>query len=693
MSYELIITEKPAAAKKIAEALADKKPKVEKTAGVPAYKLEHNKKEIVVGCAVGHIYSLAEKNKKGWTYPVFEVEWKPAFEVSKGSDFTKKYINMLKKLSKGAKIFTVATDFDVEGEVIGLNAVRYACKQKDARRMKFSTLTKDELRKSYDDASKTLDWGQAIAGETRHKLDWFYGINISRALTLSVRAATGYFKILSSGRVQGPALKIIVDKEKEIQAFKPDPFWQIQLVGEVKHSVIEAWHKQDKFWDKKEADKVMTNVKNPKAKISEVSSKQFKQAPPVPFDLTSLQIEAYKTTKINPKNTLEIAQNLYTNGWISYPRTSSQKLPKSIGYSKIMKSLSKQKVYKPLCDKLLKNKNLKPNEGKKVDEAHPAIYPTGEVPSKLGDREAKIYDLIVRRFLACFAEPATRETMTIEIDCNGEPFLAKGTRTVEKGWHEFYGSFIMLDEEELPKVKKGDSVDVKDITLFDKETQPPKRYTPASLIKELEKRNLGTKATRSVIVENLYSRGYAIEQSIQATPLGIKTETILEKYIPEIVDEHLTRSFEEEMEDIRHEKKTEDDVLKKAKEIIKKISENFKKKEKDIGKELNDANRMTINAATVVGKCPNCKDGQLNIRKSKFGRFIGCSNYPKCKTTFGLPKTGILKPTDKICPECNHPIVSLKMPRQKLSFVCINPKCPTWRPGYKKSETKDEGSS
>ena len=218
MTYELIITEKPDAAKMMAIALADGKPVKESNQGVPYYKVTHNNKDIVIGCAVGHLYTVSEK-EKSFKYPVYDLEWKPSDASEK--NYTKKYITTLKKLSKDAREFTVATDYDIEGEVIGLNCIRFICKQKDAARMKFSTLTKDDLLQAYNNKSKTLDWGQAYAGETRHFMDWMYGINLSRALTHAIKSA-GMFKIMSSGRVQGPALKLIVEKEKEIRAFKPE---------------------------------------------------------------------------------------------------------------------------------------------------------------------------------------------------------------------------------------------------------------------------------------------------------------------------------------------------------------------------------------------------------------------------------------------------------------------------------------
>jgi len=250
MDYELIITEKPNAAKKIAEALADGKPVKKVENKVAYYDITHNGKDILVGCAVGHLYGVAEKNKGKWSYPIFDTEWVPSAQVNKGAAFTTKYLNVLKKLGKQAKTFTVATDYDIEGEVIGYNVLKHACKQNDANRMKYSTLTTDELIESYEKKQKTLDWGQLKAGLTRHEMDWLYGINLSRALTLSIKKATNQFKLLSSGRVQGPSLKILVDKENEIAAFVAKPYWELHLFTKPENTELDALHIEDKFWEK-----------------------------------------------------------------------------------------------------------------------------------------------------------------------------------------------------------------------------------------------------------------------------------------------------------------------------------------------------------------------------------------------------------------------------------------------------------
>ncbi|MGV8172520.1 MAG: DNA topoisomerase I [Candidatus Woesearchaeota archaeon] len=679
MTYELIITEKPNAAEKIAYALADTKPIKENYQGVPYYRLTHNGKSIVVGCAVGHLYTIAEK-EKSFKYPSFTLEWKATSDVDPKS-FTRKYIAALKKISKDAKEFTVATDYDIEGEVIGLNVVRYVCNRKDAARMKFSTLTKTDLIESYAKKSKSLDWGQAYAGEARHFLDWMYGINLSRALMHSLRSV-GQFKIMSSGRVQGPSLKTIVDLEKDIAKFKSTPYWELQVNGTLIATNVESWHEHGQFTEEKEALRIYNKVKGKDGTVKSLEKSEFIQKAPVPFDLTTLQTEAYRFFGINPKQTLEIAQELYTGGYISYPRTSSQKLPKEIGYKKILGSLSKVAAYKHLTDELLKLKELTPTEGKKTDPAHPAIYPTGLIPN-VKDRVHKIYDLVVKRFLACFGDDAKRETVTITIDIEKEKFIAKGTRTTYPGWHKYYDPYVKLENQEMPKVSSGEKFHNKETIKHDKQTQPPRRYTQASLIRELENRNLGTKATRAAILESLYDRNYIKNDPIEATELGMETVRVLDKYCPEINDEQLTRHFEEEMDEIREKKLGEHKILVEAKAELTKMLEKFKKNEEGIGKELLTSYKKALETESYIGKCPKCNKGNLRItysRKSK-RRFIACDAYPNCKTIFNMP-FGKVKATEKVCDKCHYPIIQIISGR-RFQETCLNNDCPS-----KKSEDK-----
>jgi len=673
---ELIVTEKPSSAKKVAEALADGKPLLKKSGQSQYYELSHGKKDIIVTSAVGHLFGLMEEKGSSYTYPVFNIGWEPSYKIGKGLGYVKDYIDTISSLSKKADEYTVACDYDVEGEVIGLNIIRFVCKKKDANRMKFSTLTKPDLIEAYENKMSHLDWGQAQAGETRHKLDWYYGINLSRALTQSVKAA-GSFKVMSAGRVQGPALKLLVDREKEIQAFKPEPFWMIGLWGHFKEAPIEAWHEKDKFTDEKEVKTIIEKVKNEKeAKVKSVKRTKRDQAPPHPFDLTTLQTESYNVFRITPKETLDIAQSLYIMGVTSYPRTSSQQLDPKLGFKNILTHLSKQPEYEKMAQELLKLSSLSPNNGDKTDPAHPAIYPTGNAPSGLKPNEKKIYDLIVKRFMATFAKAAIRETMEVILEVKQEPFITKGTRTVEENWHMFYKPYVKLEEITLPEMKEGEAVKVKEIKKVDKETQPPKRYNQSSIIKELEKRNLGTKATRADILDRLFQRGYIEGIQIKVTQIGMQTSEILEKYAPAIVDEQLTADFEQEMDKIREGKEKPEKVLDRAKDLLIKLLADFKKKEKQIGKEIIQSVRDTQDQANYIGKCPTCEEGKLMMRRGKFGAFIACDQYPKCATTFKLPTGGIVKRSDKLCENCQHPMIQVLMRRSKTE-MCINPACPS----------------
>ena len=669
-NYILIITEKPQAAAKIAAALSNGNDKrVSSGKGVYYYELERNNEKIIVACAVGHLFSVSQTEKQRG-YPVFGIGWKPNFEVRK-RDFTKNYYSAIQKLTKNASDIIVATDFDIEGEVIGYNIVRFIANRNDAKRMKYSSLTAAELQNSYDNVHPTIEWGQAIAGETRHFLDWLYGINLSRALMHAIYS-TGKFKIMSIGRVQGPTLHLIVDKEKQIKSFKPTSYWQIFLLVNDSKNELEVKYIKD-ITKKQELDK-FKELKGKKANAETIKTKQT-ITPPAPFDLTTLQTEAYKFHSITPSNTLRIAQNLYLSGLISYPRTSSQKIPEAMMPKKILEQLSKS--HSNLTKHAIRSK---PIEGSKSDPAHPAIIPTG-IHQKLQAEEEKIYNLIVKRFISCFCDNAELENKKVEVTTNDLKFNARGMEILKAGWMNVYPT--KMEEKEI-KDMEGE-VTIEKVNIEEKQTQPPNRYSPASIIKELEKRNLGTKATRANIIETLYNRNYVKGKSIQATELGIKLIDSLEKHSPIIIDEKLTRNFEKDMDAIRASKKDlnkkQEVIIKKAEETLTKISTDFKKQEKEIGKELNEANQSIYEQEKEDNKlgikCPACKKGEITIKYTPRFKsyFLACTDYPNCKQTFPLPSQSLIKKTDKICEYCKWPqLIRIKQGKRPWIF-CPNPKC------------------
>lgn len=693
----LIICEKPQASQKIAAALSNNTDElIKEKNGVSYYEFQRDGKNVFVGCAVGHLFGIKQIEKRG-PFPNFDVAWKPNYETQK-SDYTKKYFDVLKKLSKDCGEFIVATDYDIEGEVIGWNVIRFICGknyEESAKRMKFSSLTKDEINNAYENLQPNLNWGEAYAGETRHYLDWFYGINLSRGLMKAI-SQTGQFRILSIGRVQGPGLKIIYDKELTIDNFKPEPYWQIFLnVRDLNKQKLEVKFPKDIF-DEKELLK-FKYMKGQKGQAL-TTEKEEATLPPTPFDLTTLQTESYRMFGFTPAQTLSITQGLYLDGVVSYPRTSSQKYPEAIGYDKIIKSLNK---YTTLTKYAV---NKKPTEGEKTDPAHPAIYPTGEMKKTMNESEAKVYDLIVKRFLACFCLPAIVLNKKVSIKVLGLEFSARGVHIVEKNWMHVYPT--STKEEEL--ITMNGEVNVDEIRTEEKQTKPPQRYSAASLVKELEKRNLGTKATRSNIVETLYDRGYIKEKSIELSPLGRKVIQTLEKYSPVIIDDELTRKFEDEMESITEAKsdwKAKEEKIKEAAKVsIVKIAESITKNLDKIGQSLAEASTAAYEQQkqeNTLSQCPNCKKGNLRImfsRKTKKS-FIGCSGYPDCKTIFSLPPSAMIKKTDKTCESCGFPMLMSLKRGKKPWFFCFNSKCKTneeWvkkRDEYFKNKNAEAGNT
>jgi DNA topoisomerase-1 len=712
----VIIAEKPDAMEHIARALAEKNLK-RKTSRykVDYYEFERDGKKHVAVSAVGHLFGLKQKGK-GWNYPVFDAEWVPTFMANKTAAFTERYYRTIEDVAKEKGITLVsATDYDNEGSVIAANIISLIFDKNDAKRMKFSTLTKMDLVKSYEEMSPHLDTGNIESGMTRHFLDYFYGVSTTRALTLAAKKFSKRFSIVSAGRVQGPTLTFLAEREKEISEFKPTPYWQLQLMLSVDGNEIIALYENEKIWNQDEAKKIFEACKGKPAIVDGIKRRRYRQMPPTPFNITSLQTESYRLFGYSPQQTLSIAQKLYTSAYISYPRTSSEKLPPQIGYEGILKALSKTSSYKKICESLL-SKTLKPNEGKRTDPAHEAIHPTNEPPRrKLAGSAQRIYDLICRRFFATFGEPATRETVNIAIDVNGYKFLASGSRTIERGWMEFYGPYARFEEITFPDLKKGDNLNVEKLELLSKETQPPGRYSQASIIKEMEKRGLGTRATRSNILQTLYDRDYIIGRSIKVTTLGLKVATALENYVPDFVDEKLTKTFEKDLEKISEGKLKKETVLNKAKKALTKICDEFREHEDDIGKELGEAILQMQNDKAILGVCPKC-DGTLRIMYSPLTKkmFVGCTNWSKCKVcglskneckcicpkcgkqkgtckcswrekdwkpscnnTYPLPGNASIQRTGSVCDKCKTPVIMVYRKGRRPFKMCLDPECVT----------------
>lgn len=679
----MIITEKPDAAKRIAAALDEKGNGKRNVDGAVPYYQAYRNGDLVIVPALGHLYTVAEKKKLQRDFPVFDYEWVPRYLAEKNASRIRVWLKAISKLAENAEVFVDACDYDIEGSLIGYCILRYACggKEQTAKRMKYSTLTNEELQESYCHLLPHLDFALVQAGLARHEIDWLYGINLSRALTSAVKKTSGHYAMLSTGRVQGPTLKLVEDREKTIGCFVPTPYWTLTariIVGEV---AFEAEYEKI-LESMQEAEQVMAECKTArKGVVESVAMKEFALHSPFPFDLGTLQSEAYRLFRYTPMRTSSIAQHLYLDALISYPRTSSQKLPPSIGYKTILGKLAKMSVYAKQACELISQPSLRPNEGPRFDSAHPAIYPTGDSLGKpLEVAERNIFDLIVRRFLAALGEPPLRQSVKVTVGVSGNKFNLSGVRTIREGWIRLYEPYAQIKDVLLPPLKEGQSVTVKRLVLKSDFTKPPPRYNPRSLLLEMEKENIGTKATRAATIQTIQDRKYVCGTgSLAVSQLGFEVVEILTTYCPTVVSSELTRSLEREMANIQEGKETKEAVLRNAVSLLEPVMSELKAKESVIGQRLSETLKKNRLEERTVGACPKCASGKLVIlRSQKTGkRFVGCTNYfvGKCSVTFPLPQKGAIKALRKPCKSCGLPMISVWLRGKQSWTLCLNPDC------------------
>jgi DNA topoisomerase-1 len=679
--YSLVICEKPDAARKVADALKLQNLESKRIGNSEVFLVEGGTKRYVICSAAGHLYTVADTAKKRSVYPVYDIEWVPLHKAQKGKSYVAERIRVISELSKNASSFINACDYDIEGETIGYNILKYACngKESSALRARFSTLTADELRNAITTAKVGSGGNLAEAGRTRHVVDFIYGINLSRALQQSIYSASRGFRPMSIGRVQGPTLSFIVAREVEIKTFVPLPYWTIDALIEKNEQKLTANYEQEKVLELKVAEKIVYDCKGKDGVVDAVKRSRFKESPPTPFNLGDLQREAYRCLGLTPSQTLAIAERLYLDALISYPRTSSQKLPPSINYRNILQGLAEISAFREHALQTLAGR-LIPHEGPQDDPAHPAIYPTGEHPKRQFEaKEFKLYALIVRRFFAVFAEAALRERILVIIDIAGYKFRLNGRTTINLGWLYFYSDYIMHEDRALPDFVEGEKVKVLRVKMEDKIEQPPPRYNQSSLLAKMEEESIGTKATRSEIIRTLYDRGYIDGSPIMATPIGFAVVETMQAYSSAILSVEMTREIEDSLEDIEVGKIRGEQVIEKA---ISKLDESLllmKSSEKEIGNRLSFAVKTAIAAEYILGSCPVCKEGKLRIIKSKSTgkRFAGCTNYSNgCRASAPLPQKGTIKPLKKWCNTCKWPMILARFGRYPMKF-CINVSCPT----------------
>lgn len=680
--YALVVAEKPAAAEHIAKALDKKgRPKRCKEKNVPYYVAERDRKIVVVP-SIGHLYTVSQDEKRRQYYPVFDYKWVPRHLAEKKAERTKVWLETIKKLGANANAFFDACDNDVEGNLIGYCIFNYALgKAEAAKRMVYSTLTKAELSQAYENPLSTLDFGSIEAGKARHEIDWLYGVNLSRALSSAAKKAAGKYVSLSTGRVQGPTLQFLASREDAISNFVSTPYYTVKAQVVIGGKKFLAEYEKKTVKTRSAAESIVKNCQTETGTVAVFEEAIVKQHPPPPFNLSTLQSEAHRLFGYSPKRTVNLAEKLYLNALASYPRTNSQKLPPTINYRSILTGLRSSAEHRKLVSELLGQEKLKPREGEKEDSAHPAIYPTGNTPKhEMTRSEAKLWNLIVKRFTAVFASPAEKKLAKVEIDVNRHRFHLPGRTLLKEGWIRFYKPHIHFENTLLPQVAVGDKVNVNSVDCEHKFTKPPPRYTPSSLLKKMEREGVGTKGTRAEIIQTLYNRKYIAEESITVTALGREVSGILRKHVPTVTSAKLTRKLEHRMQLVQEGKEARETVVAHAIENLKPMLKELKSQEEIIGQTLYKAVKQLKSQRYTFGSCPTCKTGKLHILVSRRTgkRFVGCTSYyqGKCQTSLPLPQTGTVKPTGSTCSHCGFPTATLSGKRRKRWRTCLNPSCP-----------------
>lgn len=683
----LIIAEKNLAGQRIAEILGGKTTRSQARGFAKYYTFSRGADESIVIPLRGHIV---------------EVDFPKQYSYWKGTDLKElakapilyspndaSIAALMKDLGKSATKVIIATDADREGESIGVEALRIVQEVNpsvNVERAYFSAMTPKELVKSFDELVH-VDYNLSDSADARREIDLIWGAALTRFVSIMGNRMGKDF--ISVGRVQTPVLALIVNREKERLAFVVQPYWEIIAHAEKDSTTFDAFHKNGKMFDEHVARQIFEKIKDEKkALVKKVSKKKRMVARPIPFDTTTM-LRAASALGFTAGQAMNTAESLYMAGYISYPRTDNQTYPSTMNLREHLEELKNDKTYAPFVDGILAAP-LNPSKGPKNTTDHPPVHPT-KVPErgKIGDKEWKFFDLVARRFLATFMPDAETENTSVELDIKSEPFAATGQTILFAGWKAVY-PFSELKETILPTLHEGEFVPVNAIEMPRKETQPPARYSQSALLKLMEENNLGTKATRADIIQKLYARQYISGiKSIEPNQIAFAVIDSLEKHSRIVTEPKMTAELELEMDNVAVGKTKKTKVVDDSRVMLLQVLDQLLLNKNAISLDLKKA----LFAQDSMGKCPNCAQGKLVMRKAAATqkRFLGCDQFPNCRTTFPLPQKGTLFPTNKVCPTCNKaPLIKLSGKKFKME-ICVNYDCPS-KDAWKKSLAEKENA-
>ncbi len=626
--------------------------------------------------SVGHVRDLP-KSKLGID---IENDFEPQYIPIRGKG---DIIKELRKEAKKASKVYLATDPDREGEAISWHLANLLGIDLDTPcRIVFNEIIKSSIKEAIKHPRK-IDLNLVDAQQARRVLDRLVGYQISPLLWRKVR------KGLSAGRVQSAALKIICDREKEIRDFDPKEYWTI--TAEFKKGkkftarLMEFKKKKLVVENKEQNDKILAELNAGNYTVAALNQKERIKKPFAPFTTSSMQQEASTKLNFNTKKTMLVAQQLYegveikgqgTVGLITYLRTDSVRISdeaKAAAASFITDQYGKEYL----------GHNVYSNKKKDIQDAHEAIRPSNvsldpeSIKASLSNEQFKLYRLIWCRFMASQMTAAKFDNLQVEIENGDYTFKTTGSKLLFDGYQRVYKSSTDEDKDKiLPALEKGELLEAVSLGGAQNFTQPPARYTEASLVKELEEKNIGRPSTYAPIVGTLSERKYVSREkkSLVPTELGFLVTGLMEEYFKEIVDANFTADMEDRLDDVEIK-----DL--EWKRVIRDFYEPF---EKELEIADNAIEKVTVEDQPTGETCELCGKPMV-LKMGRFGEFIACSGYPECKNTKPIVKT-----IDVKCPKCGKDIVARKSKKGKLFYGCsgypdcdqsfwykpVNKKCP-----------------
>lgn len=650
MGKILVLAEKPSVGRDIARVLGCKN---EKNGYIEGSKY-------IVTWALGHLVTLADpetydKKYKSWEMndlPILPKELKTVVikKTSKQFNTVKAQLNR-----NDVEEVVIATDAGREGELVARWIIEKAHIKKPIKRLWISSSTDKAIKEGFTKLRDGRDYNNLYySAIARAEADWIVGINATRALT------TKYNASLSCGRVQTPTLAIISKREDEIRNFKPKDYYTLDVLTEKGGSYLKlSWHDRNNStstFNKDKIENIKKKVSNKDLKIVDVKKSNKKKYSPALYDLTELQRDANKIFGYSAKETLSIMQKLYEHHKVlTYPRTDSRYLTDDIvdTLKDRIKAVNTSE-YSKVCMKLLKTK-IKPNksfvDNSKVSDHH-AIIPTEERAflGDLSDKERKIYDLVVKRFLSVLCPPFEYEQTTIKGVCEGETFTAKGNKINKLGWRENY---TVEDDETyggIIDVNVGEVLNIESVKIESKKTNPPSYLNEATLLTEMEKNNLGTVATRADIIEKLFN-SFFVEMKNKEIHITSKGRQLLDLAPADLKSPELTAKWEKTLTDISKGKSKKNDFINQMKNYSKTIVKEIK----------NSENKFKHDNLTR-NKCPNCGKFMLEVN-GKRGKMLVCEDR-ECNTRKLISQT-----TNARCPNC-HKRLELKGEGEGKIFTC-----------------------